>query len=172
MMRRMGWTAGFALALLAGQSEAQSTTVPAGTVLPVQLDETVSLDPKLAGKSYRAHIARQVTLSGATVIPAGTAAKVTTRMPTAGNAKQAQAVLAEITLNGRAIAVPSQAARIESSPSASGQKKAAGAMGVKPSGAPASTAAVPTYVAVSTSAKQLAAGAKLGFPLERALSLQ
>lgn len=144
--------------------------MPAGTVLPVQLEEAVSLDPKNAGKSYAAHIARAVTLNGGTVIPAGTAARVTTRKPATKNAKQAPAVLAELTLNGKVLAVPSRAARVEASPQAASAGKSAGALGVKVGGSQG--AGGRTYVNVSPSVRQLDAGATLGFALERPLALQ
>jgi hypothetical protein len=166
-MRRMVWMALLACTAWSGPVAAQST-VPAGTVLPVTLDETVSLELKDAGKSYRARLARAVTLAGGTVIPAGAPARVTTTKP-AGKPKQAQAVLAEITVGGKAYAVPSQAARIEASAAASGQASAAGAVGVKVKGSQASG---PTYVNVSSSAKRLNAGSKLRFALSRSLSLQ
>jgi hypothetical protein len=156
-----------ALIACVGRLEAQAT-VPAGTVLPVTLDEAVSLDLKDAGKSYRGRIARDVTLGGGTVIAAGTPARVTTAKPS-GKPKQAQALLAEVTVNGKAYAVPSQPARVEASAAASSQAKAAGAVGVTVKG---SATTGPSYVAVSPTAKRLAAGSRLGFALARTLSLQ
>ncbi|HEX5818394.1 MAG TPA: hypothetical protein VFY20_05940 [Gemmatimonadales bacterium] len=167
MTRRLTWLATAALVACVGHLEAQAT-VPAGTVLPVTLDEAVSLELKDAGKSYRARIARDVTLAGGTVIPAGTPARVTTKKP-AGKPKTAQALLAEVTVNGKAYPVPSQPARIEGSAAASNQAKAAGAIGVTVKG---NSTAGPTYVAVSPTTKRLAAGAKLGFALARTLALQ
>lgn len=167
MTRRLTWLAAVALMACVGRLEAQAT-VPAGTVLPITLDEAVSLELKDAGKSYRARIARDVTLAGGTVIPAGTPARVTTKKP-GGKPKTAQALLAEVTVNGKVYPVPSQPARIEGSAAASNQAKAAGAIGVTVKG---SSTAGPTYVAVSPTTKRLAAGAKLGFALARTLALQ
>jgi hypothetical protein len=70
-----------------------------------------------------------VSLAGGTVLPAGTPARVTTNKPS-GKPKQAQTLLAEVTVNGRVYAVLSQPARVEGSAAASSQAKAAGAVGV------------------------------------------
>jgi len=166
-MRGSTWIAAVILVGWTGRVEAQAT-VPAGTVIPVTLDQAVSLDLKDAGKSYGARIARPVTLAGGTLIPAGSAARVTTRKPS-GKPKQAQALLAEITVNGRAYAVVSQPARVEGGATAASQAKTAGAVGVTVKGAPTTG---PTYVNVSATARRLDAGAKLGFALAQALSLK
>jgi hypothetical protein len=166
-MRRLTWLAAMVLVGWSVRVEAQAT-VPAGTVLPVTLDQAVSLELKDAGRSYRARIARAVTLSGGTVIPAGTAARVTTKKPS-GKPKQTQALLAEITVKGKAYPVSSQPARVEGGSAAASQAQAAGAVGVTVKG---SSTSGPAYVNVSPTAKRLDAGARLGFALARTLSLQ
>jgi len=144
--------------------------VPSGTLIPITLDETVSLELKDAGKSYRARVARPVMVAGGTVIPAGVPAKVVTRKPS-GKPKQTQAFLAEVTVGGKAYRVPSQAARVEGSQQGAASAQAAGALGVSVSGGQAAAAA-PVYANVSPSTKRLQAGARLGFGLTRQLSLQ
>jgi hypothetical protein len=168
-MRRATWLIMTALSVWTARASAQRV-VPSGTVIPITIDETVSLDLKDAGKSYRARVARPVVVAGGTVIPAGAPARVVTRKPS-GKPKQTQAFLAEVTVGGKAYQVPSQAARLEASRQGAAAGEAAGALGVSVSGGQAATGA-PTYVNVSASAKRLQSGARLGFGLTRQLSLQ
>jgi hypothetical protein len=169
IVRRTLWLVAMALSVWTGRVSAQAV-LPSGTVIPITLDEAVSLELKDAGKSYRARVARPVTVAGGTVIPAGAPARVVTRKPS-GKPKQTQAFLAEVTVGGKAYQVPSQAARVEGSQQGAASAQAAGALGVSVSGGQAAAAA-PTYVTVSPSAKRLQAGARLGFGLTRQLSLQ
>ncbi len=50
--------------------------IPAGTPIPVQLDEEVPLDKSRVGDTFNAHVTRDVKVNGQVAIPSGAEAKV------------------------------------------------------------------------------------------------
>jgi hypothetical protein len=64
---------GVALALVAGGTV---LTIPAGTDIPVTLDEDVPIEEERVGDTFEAHVTRDVTVKGEVVIPAGSPAEV------------------------------------------------------------------------------------------------
>jgi hypothetical protein len=50
--------------------------IPAGTPIPVQLDQEVPLDKNRIGDTFEAHVTRDVKVNGEVVIPSGANAKV------------------------------------------------------------------------------------------------
>ncbi len=64
---------GVALAMFAGSTV---LTIPAGTDIPVTLDEDVPIEQEHIGDTFEAHVTRDVTVKGEVVIPAGTPAEV------------------------------------------------------------------------------------------------
>jgi hypothetical protein len=51
-------------------------SLPAGTSIPVELDEDVPIEQQNMGEEFDAHVKRDVVVNGETVIPAGAKAKV------------------------------------------------------------------------------------------------
>ena len=64
---------GVALAVVAGGT---ILTIPAGTDIPVTLDEDVPIEQERVGDTFEAHVTRDVTVGGEVVIAAGTPAEV------------------------------------------------------------------------------------------------
>jgi len=50
--------------------------IPAGTAIPVEVDQDVPIDKNRMGDEFDAHVKRDVVVNGETVIPAGAKAKV------------------------------------------------------------------------------------------------
>ena len=50
--------------------------IPAGTSIPVEVDEEIPIDKNRMGDEFDAHVKRDVVVNGETVIPAGAKAKV------------------------------------------------------------------------------------------------
>jgi len=52
-------------------------TIPSGTDIPVTMDQSVTVKQDQIGKTFRAHVTRNVLVNGAVAIPAGASAEVT-----------------------------------------------------------------------------------------------
>ena len=50
--------------------------IPAGTAIPVEIDQDVPIDKNRMGEEFDAHVKRDVVVNGETVVPAGAKAKV------------------------------------------------------------------------------------------------
>jgi hypothetical protein len=57
---------------LAAGSRPAALTIPSGTDIPVTIDENIALKQDQIGKTFSAHITRNVLVNGAVAIPAGT----------------------------------------------------------------------------------------------------
>jgi hypothetical protein len=57
-------------------STADRIDIPAGTSIPVEVDEEIPIDQNRMGEEFDAHVKRDVVVNGETVIPAGAKAKV------------------------------------------------------------------------------------------------
>lgn len=57
-------------------STADRIDIPAGTSIPVEVDEEIPIDKNRMGEEFDAHVKRDVVVNGETVIPAGAKAKV------------------------------------------------------------------------------------------------
>jgi hypothetical protein len=57
-------------------STADRIDIPAGTSIPVEVDEEIPIDKNRMGEEFAAHVKRDVVVNGETVIPAGAKAKV------------------------------------------------------------------------------------------------
>jgi hypothetical protein len=56
---------------------AAALTIPSGTDIPVTIDENIAVKQDQIGKTFPAHITRNVLVNGAVAIPAGAPAQVT-----------------------------------------------------------------------------------------------
>jgi hypothetical protein len=56
---------------------AAALTIPPGTDIPVTIDQTIALKQDQIGKTFPAHITRNVVVNGTVAIPAGAPAQVT-----------------------------------------------------------------------------------------------
>src|SRR5262245_10188857 len=72
MEETMTRTAAITLAALLGFG----TPIPRGTDIPVTVDQNIPIKREKVGKSFDAHVARDVTVNGKIVIPQGSPAKV------------------------------------------------------------------------------------------------
>jgi hypothetical protein len=55
---------------------AMAVTIPAGTDIPVTIDESITLKGDQVGNTFSAHVTRDVVVNGSVAIPGGTAANV------------------------------------------------------------------------------------------------
>ena len=55
---------------------APALTIPSGTYIPVTIDQNIALKRGQIGKTFAAHITRDVVVNGAVAIPAGAPAEV------------------------------------------------------------------------------------------------
>jgi hypothetical protein len=55
---------------------ADRISIPAGTSIPVEMDEDVPIEKSKLGEEFDAHVKRDVVVNGETVIPAGAKARV------------------------------------------------------------------------------------------------
>jgi hypothetical protein len=55
---------------------ARAVTIPAGTDIPVTIDESVALKADQVGNTFTAHVTRDVVVDGSVAIPGGTPANV------------------------------------------------------------------------------------------------
>jgi hypothetical protein len=61
---------------LAAGSRPAALTIPSGTDIPVTIDENIALKQDQIGKTFSAHVTRDVLVNGAVAIPAGAPAQV------------------------------------------------------------------------------------------------
>ena len=55
---------------------AMAVTIPAGTDIPVTIDESIALKADQVGNTFAAHVTRDVVVDGSVAIPGGTPASV------------------------------------------------------------------------------------------------
>jgi hypothetical protein len=65
-----------AMAPVAGGLGPEALTIPSGTDIPITIDETVTLKQDQIGKTFPAHVTRDVMVNGTVAIPAGASARV------------------------------------------------------------------------------------------------
>ena len=103
-------------------------TIPAGTAIPVTLDEEIPIKRDRLGDSFEAHVKRDVVVNGKTVIPAGAPAKVelvqSSETPNAATVR-----LSEVRVEGemREVTVGDARADTDASGLSTGEKTAVGA---------------------------------------------
>lgn len=114
--------------LLATEPEARAMTIPVGTDIPVTIDENVPLKRDEFGKTFDAHVTRDVIVGGAVVIPAGARAEVML-IESPEQAGAAAFRLGGISIDGRMRPVRTEVARADGSQSglSTGKKTGLGA---------------------------------------------
>jgi hypothetical protein len=108
---------------------AVALTIPPGTDIPVTIDETVALKGDQIGKTFPAHITRNVVVNGAVAIPAGAPAEVVlVKSPETQGAASFR--VARISIGGRMRPVRTDVARGDTSRSglSTGKKTGIGAL--------------------------------------------
>jgi hypothetical protein len=116
---------GAALALFAGGTV---LTIPAGTDIPVTLDEDVPIEEERVGDTFEAHVTRDVTVKGEVVIPAGSPAEIKlVKSPEKPGAATLR--LSSINVNGERRSVSTEVAKADTDDRglSTGEKTAAGA---------------------------------------------
>lgn len=96
---------------LAGSQRVPPVEVPAGTVLPVRIDQTLASDMNHPGETFKGEIAKPVAVNGIIAIPAGAAVTGTiVQVDNAGHFKGRSAVVIQvssISYNGHSYSVAS-----------------------------------------------------------------
>ena len=105
--------------------------IPAGTLLTITIDQTVSSQTNNNGDPFAASLAAPISIGGATILPTGTRAKGTVvRADSAGRVKGGALLsltLDSITLNGQAYSI--QTSEFEETIKGRGKRTAIGAGG-------------------------------------------
>jgi hypothetical protein len=91
---------------------AMALTIPAGTDIPVTIDENITIKSGEVGNTFPAHVTRDVVVDGSVAIPEGTPAKV---ILVASDDKPGAATfrLAQVSIGGRARRVETDVARAD-----------------------------------------------------------
>ena len=111
----MRWTQWTALMSLVGVQLAVAgagVTIPAGTEIPVTIDENITLKAGEVGNTFPAHVTRDVVVDGSVAIPEGTPADV---ILVASDEKPGAATfrLARVSIGGRTRRVETDVARAD-----------------------------------------------------------
>jgi hypothetical protein len=107
---------------------ARVPVVPAGTPIPITLDENIPLKRQQFGKTFRAHVTRAVMVNGAVAIRKGAAARVTL-VESEGDANAATLRLTGVSMGGKMRRASSDVAHADAKKSGlgTGEKTAIGA---------------------------------------------
>ena len=110
------------------RDDAQVRRIPAGTNIPVTLNEEIPIERDRFGDTFDAKVARDVVVNGKVVIPAGSPAKVKL-VESSEKANAATVRLSDVRVNGqmRDVAVSDARADTEKSGMSTGEKTAVGA---------------------------------------------
>jgi hypothetical protein len=106
-----------------------SLTIPPGTYIPVTIDETIALKRDQVGRTFPAHITRDVVVNGAVAIPAGAPAEVAL-IESPDTPGSASFRVARISIGGRMRPVRTDVARADATRSgmSTGKKTGIGAI--------------------------------------------
>jgi hypothetical protein len=118
---------GMSLAAVAGFQllAAPALTIPPGTDIPVTIDQNIALKRGQIGKSFAAHVTRDVVVNGAVAIPAGAPAEVALiESPDTPGAASFQ--VARISIGGRMRPVRTDVARADATRSGMSTAKKTG----------------------------------------------
>jgi hypothetical protein len=111
-----------------GAHVAMAVTIPAGTDIPVTIDENVTLKADQVGNTFPAHVTRDVVVDGSVAIPGGTPANV---ILVASDERPGAATfrLARVSIGGRMRRVETDVARADAEHSglSTGKKTGIGA---------------------------------------------
>ncbi len=110
------------------RDDAQVRRIPAGTNIPVTLNEEIPIERDRFGDTFDAKVARDVVVNGKVAIPAGSPAKVKL-VESSEKANAATVRLSDVRVNGqmRDVAVSDARADTEKSGMSTGEKTAVGA---------------------------------------------
>jgi hypothetical protein len=108
---------------------APALTIPPGTDIPVMIDETIALKRDQIGKTFPAHVTRDVVVHGAVAIPAGAPAEVAL-IESKNTPGAASFRVARISIGGRMRRVQTDVAHADTSRSgmSTGKKTGIGAL--------------------------------------------
>jgi hypothetical protein len=118
---------GYSVADYGGERDPR-VTIPAGTAIPVTLDEEIPIERDRLGDSFGAHVKRDVVVAGEVVIPSGAPAKVklveSSETPNAATVR-----LSDVRVEGemREVTVGDARADTDASGLSTGEKTAVGA---------------------------------------------
>jgi hypothetical protein len=116
-------------AVLAFGLGAPALTIPPGTYIPVTIDQNIALKRDQIGKTFAAHITRDVVVNGAVAIPAGAPAEVAL-IESQDTPNAASFRVARISIGGRMRPVRTDVARADATQSglSTGKKTGIGAI--------------------------------------------